>query len=94
MSVDEHHALVNESVRHRNCLLRIAHVIADDQLQLLAQDATLGIDVGNCEFRAVAHLFPARRIRASHRSCNTNQQIRPDRIAHPKNQSGRANASR
>ena len=55
--VDEHHALVDELVGHRHRLLRVAGVVTDLDLELLAADAALGVQVLRRQLGAALHLL-------------------------------------
>jgi oligoribonuclease (3'-5' exoribonuclease) len=55
-------------VGHRHRLLRIAGVVTDLQLQLLSEDAALGIDVGDRHFGTLADLVAGGCILTGHRA--------------------------
>ena len=64
-----------ELFRDRARLLWIAGVVADLKLELLAEHAARGVDVGDRLFGAVAHLSPESRLATRHRSCGGNRYI-------------------
>ena len=77
----EHHALVGEVVGHAHRLLGVAPVVADGQLDLLAQYATLGVDVGDGFLGALAHLLADRGLRAGHRAGDADLDVGPGAAA-------------
>jgi len=69
----------NPHTRHflgnRHCLLWIAGVVADLQLELLAEHAAPCIDVGDREIGAVLELLAEARLRSGHRPDDSNTDI-------------------
>jgi hypothetical protein len=63
----ERHLLAGEFLADRARLLRIAGIVADFELELLAEHAALGVDVGDGGFGAVLQLRAERRVLARHR---------------------------
>jgi hypothetical protein len=59
----------------RHCLLRIARVVADFQFQLLAEQATGRVDIGNGQFSAVLELLAEARLRTGHRAYHGNTDV-------------------
>ena len=76
MAAHEHYALADHVVGDVHGLFRVAGVIADLQLQLLAVHAASGVDVGNGLLGALPELFAESGILASHRACNANGDLR------------------
>ena len=68
MSGHERHLRAGELLADRARLLRIAGVVADLQLELLAHHAAGGVDVGDRRFGAVLELGAERGVLAGHRS--------------------------
>jgi hypothetical protein len=64
-------------VGDRHCLLRIAGVVADFQLQLLSDDAALGVDVGDRHLGALADLVAGRGVLTGHRAGDGDQMLGP-----------------
>jgi hypothetical protein len=58
-------------------LFRIAGVVADFELQLLAEDAALGVDVGDGHLGALADLVTRRGVLTGHRAGDGHQMIGP-----------------
>ena len=69
--------LFDHRVGHRNGLLRVAGIVADFELELLAEDTALGVDVGDCHLRALADLVTRRGVLTGHRAGNGDQVIGP-----------------
>ena len=67
MARDEHHLLADYIVCCRNRLLRVARIVGDDQIELLAEYSALGVDVGNGHFGAARHLLAESGVRAGDR---------------------------
>jgi hypothetical protein len=75
VAVHEDDLLVDHRVGHRNGLLRVAGVVADFELQLLAEDAALGVDVGDRHLGALADLVARRGVLTGHRAGDGHQMI-------------------
>ena len=68
-------AFAGELFRDRARLLRIAGVVADLQLELLAKHAARGVKIGDRLLGAVAHLPAEGGLPAGHRSGRGNRDI-------------------
>ena len=75
MTVHEDDVAIDHGVGHRDGLLRVAGIVADFQLQLLAQHTAAGVDVGNGHFRTLADLVAGRRVLAGHRAGDGDGQV-------------------
>ena len=64
MSVDERHFHADQLLGDGVRLLGIAGVVFNDHLELLAEHAAGGVDVGDGEFGAVLELLPERGVLA------------------------------
>ena len=78
----EHDALADHLVGNRDSLLGVAGVIADLELQLLAENAAGGIEVGNSLRGAGPHLLAKRGVLARHRSCSGDHDVGLGRTGH------------
>ena len=72
---DEYHALAGKLVGDRHGLLRVARVVSDGKLELLAEDATGGVNVLDRHFGATPHLLPERGVLARHRTGGGNENF-------------------
>ena len=63
MSGDKRYLLADDIVRCGHCLLGIASIVGDNQIELFAEYSAFGIDVGNRHFGAVRHLLTQSRVR-------------------------------
>ncbi len=75
MAVDELDLLADDQVRHRDRLLRIAGVVLDHDLDLLAVDAAGLVDRGGGGFGAALHLVADRGERAGHRTGDGDDEV-------------------
>src|SRR4051812_49203929 len=75
MAGDERNFHAGEFFRHRARLFGIAGIIADFQLELLAEDAARGVDVGDGLFGAIAELPPEAGFAARHRAGDADREI-------------------
>ena len=71
----ENDVLVNHVVRDRDRLLRVAGIVADLELDLLAIDAALGVQVLDRHLGAALHLIAENGILAGHRSGRRDHHI-------------------
>jgi hypothetical protein len=69
------HAVADELVRHRDALLRVGDVVADDDLDLLAVDAAGGVDVGRGLLRPVLQLGAEGGVRPGDRAADTDLDL-------------------
>jgi hypothetical protein len=74
-------AVRDELVGDRDALLRIGHVVADDDLDLLAVDAAGRVDVGRGLLGALLELRAERGVRAGDRTGDADQDVRPGAAA-------------
>ena len=81
MSGDEWHLHASEFLGNRARLLWIAGVVADLELELLAEHTAGGVDVGNRELGAILHLLSEGCLTACHRACHANGDVLPERGA-------------
>jgi hypothetical protein len=77
VAVHEDDLLVHHLVGDGDGLFRIAGVVADFELQFLAEHATLGVDVGDRHFGALADLVTRRGVLTGHRAGDGHQMIGP-----------------
>ena len=75
MTVDEDHALGDEVVGDGNGLLRIAGVVADFELELLAEHAARSVDVGNRLLGASLELDAEGGVVAGDRTGGSNRDV-------------------
>ena len=69
------HALAHHVVGDSNRLLGIAGIVADAQLQLLAEHAASGVDIGNRLLRTRLHLGAEAGILTGHRTGGRHRDI-------------------
>ena len=75
MPVDEDDTLPHQIVRHLDGTRGIALIIADDQPQLLAENAALGVHVGDRLLGAAPQLLAEGRQVAGHRAGNADHDF-------------------
>ena len=75
MPGDKDDLLADHVVGRRDRLLRIASVVGDDQVELLAEHAALGVDVGDRHLGAALHLLAERGIRAGDRPDHRDRDV-------------------
>ncbi len=76
MAGHQHGAGCGKLLRHRARLLRIALVVALLQLQLLAENASLGVDVGDRRAGPGQELRAEGGLLARHRACDRDDDVR------------------
>ena len=75
MPSDEGHAIADQLASQRHGLIGIAEVVADDQLDALAEDSAVGVKIFNGEFGAALILLSEPGISAGHRTAHANPDL-------------------
>ena len=75
MPGDKHDLLAGNVVGRRDRLFRVTRVIGEDQIELFAEHAALGVDVGDRHLGATRHLLPERGIRTGDRPDDRDRDI-------------------
>ena len=76
MPGDEGHAVAHQLASERHGLIGIAEVVADDQLDALAEDSAVGVKIFDREFGAALILLAKPCISAGHRTGHANPDLR------------------
>jgi hypothetical protein len=72
---DEHHAVARQLARQRHRLIRIADVVAYDQLDSLAEKAALGVEILDRQLGAALIALAGPGLDAGHRASNANPDL-------------------